>query len=163
MCNGSILNTQNDARTLAEHIKLVQEVISRMGKNSMQMKTWAVSIVTTAFIFSGLSDDPHWLIGVGVFIPVIAFWTLDARYLRLERCFIKLHEEIVAGNPITPFDLDYSKYVSGIESTWRVAWSWSVIRFYVALLLAALALVGVLLWFHFIDGNTVVPPSTSSI
>ena len=74
----------DDSQTMVEHLKMVQSVVTRMASNSAQMKTWAVSLVTAAFVFSGLSDDPHWLIGVGGCIPVIAFWTMDARYLHLE-------------------------------------------------------------------------------
>ena len=79
----------DDAQTTVEHLKLVQGVVARMAGNSAQMKAWAVSLVTAAFVLSGLSDEPHWLIPLGGCIPVIAFWTMDAKYLHLERCYIK--------------------------------------------------------------------------
>ena len=127
-----------------EHLKLVQGVVTRMAGNSKQMKTWAVSLVTAAFVFSGLSDDSHWLIGLGGCIPVIAFWTMDARYLQLERCYVKLYEAVVNGASIKPFALDYRPYVATVGSVWSIAWSWSVCSFYGALLVVMLGLLGIL-------------------
>ena len=135
----------DNPQNVVEHLTMVQGVVTRMASNSAQMKTWAVSLVTAVFVFSGLSNDPHWLIGAGGCIPVIAFWTMNARYLHLERCYIKLHEAIVAGSPVTPFDLNYRPYVTTVDSVWRIAWSWSVCGFYGALLIVMLALLTILL------------------
>ena len=134
----------DDPQMVVEHLKMVQSVVTRMAGNSAQMKTWAVSLVTAAFVFSGLSDDPHWLIGVGGCIPVIAFWTMDAKYLHLERCYIKLYEAVVTGVSVTPFDLNYRPHVATVDSIWRVAWSWSVCMFYGSLLAVMLALLAIL-------------------
>ena len=124
----------------AEHLKMVQGVVTRMAGNSAQMKTWAVSLVTACLVFSGLSDDPHWLIGAGGCVPVIAFWTMDARYLHLERCYVKLHEALVSGESVEPFDLDYRPYSTRAGSACRIAWSWSVSTFYGSLLAVMIAL-----------------------
>ena len=124
----------------ADHLKMVQGVIARMAGNSAQMKTWAVSLVTAVVVFSGLSDDPHWLIGAGGCVPVIAFWIMDARYLHLERCYVKLYDAIVAGAEVRPFDLNYRAHASQVASVWSVGRSWSVATFYGALLAAMVAL-----------------------
>ena len=108
----------------------MQSVVTRMAGNSAQMKTWAISLVTAIIVFSGLSEDPHWIIGFGGFVPIIAFWTMDARYLYLERCYIKLYEAVVMGEEVTPFDLDYVTHASAVDSVLRIAWSWSVVTFY---------------------------------
>ena len=127
-----------------EHLKLVQGVIARMAGHSAQLKTWGVWLVTVAFVFSGLSSDPHWLIGVGGCIPILAFWSMDARYLHLERCYARLYDTIVTGTSVAPFDLDYRPHVGAVDSVWKIAWSWSVCRFYGALLVLMLALVTLL-------------------
>ena len=119
---------------------MVQGVVTRMAGNSAQMKTWTVSLVTAVFVFSGVSDDPHWLIGAGGCVPVIAFWTMDARYLHLERCYIKLYEAVVTGESGTTFDLNYRPHVATVDSAWKVAWSWSVCMFYGPLLAVMAAL-----------------------
>ena len=120
---------------------MAQAVIARMADNSARVKTWSVSLVTAVIVFSGLSDDPRWPIGLGGCVPVIAFWIMDARYLHLERCYVKLHDEIVGGAPVRSFDLSYRPYASKVDSVWRIARSWSVGLFYGPLLalMAALA------------------------
>ena len=73
------------------------------GENSAQMKAWTVSLVTVVFVFSGLSDDLlHWLTAIGGCIPIIAFWFMGAKYLQLERCYVKLHDAIVNGKQAIP-------------------------------------------------------------
>lgn len=134
----------DDSQRTVEHLKLVQGVVTRMAGNSSQMKTWAVSLVTAAFIFSGLSDDPHWLIAVGGCVPVVAFWMMDARYLHLERCYIKLYNAVATDASDKHFDLDYRSYASTVDPVWKVAWSWSVCMFYGALLIVMLMLVVIL-------------------
>ena len=134
----------DESQRTVEHLKMVQGVVARMAGNSAQMKTWAVSLVTACLVFSGLSEDPHWLIGAGGCVPVIAFWTMDARYLHLERCYVKLHEALAAGEPVEPFDLDYRSYSAGAGSACRIAWSWSVSTFYGSLLVVMVALLAYL-------------------
>lgn len=134
----------DEAHKTIEHLKMVQGVITRMAGNSAQMKTWAVSLVTATIVFSGLSDDPHWLIGLGGFVPIIAFWTMDARYLHLERCYIKLYEAIAAGASTNSFDLNYRPHTSAVGSVWRVARSWSVCTFYGSLSAVMTALLVIL-------------------
>ena len=124
-----------------EHLKLVQSVIARMAGNSAKVKTWTVSLVTAVVVFSGLSNDPHWLIGAGGCIPVLAFWAIDAKYLHLERCYIKLYDAVTAGKSHKAFELDYRPYVSEVGSAWKTARSWSVLTFYGALLIVMLLLI----------------------
>ena len=119
---------------------MVQGVIGRMAGNSVRMKTSAAIPVTAIIVLSGLSNEPHWLPFLSGCVPVVAFWAMDARYLHLERCHAKLHEAIVAGALLTPFDLDYRPYASTVDSAWRVAWSWSVCMFYGPLLAVIAAL-----------------------
>lgn len=134
----------DELASTVEHLRMVQSVVSRMAANSAHMKTWAVSLVTAAFVFSGLSSDPHWLIGLGACIPVIAFWGMDAKYLHLERCYVKLYEAVADGLSVKPFDLDYNSQISSVDSVWKVAMSWSVCLFYGCLLTMTVALLAIL-------------------
>jgi len=133
-----------ESQHMVAYLQMVQGIITRMAGNSAQMKTWAVSLVTAAYVFSGVSTDPHWLIGAGGCIPVVAFWAMDARYLHLERCYRRLYEAVRAKEDIQPFDLDYRPYAASVDPVWRVAWSWSICLFYGALLVVILALVIIL-------------------
>ena len=133
-----------DTQTQVEHLKMIQGVVTRMAGNSAQMKTWAVSLVTAAFVFSGVSDDPHWLVGLGGCVPVAAFWIMDARYLHLERCYIKLYCAVMSGDSVKNFDLDYRPHAANVASVWKVAWSWSVCMYYGSLLAMMIALLVIL-------------------
>lgn len=117
-------------QTTVEHLKLIQGVITRMAGNSAQMKTWTVALVTATIVFSGVSKDPSWLVGFGGCLAVIALWSMDVRYLRLQKCYVELHAAIVRGDEITEFDLDYRPYITTVYSIWTIFKSWSVIMFY---------------------------------
>ena len=111
------------------------------------MKTWAVSLVTAVFVLSGVTDTSHWLMGLGGAIAVVSLGIMDARYLHIERCYRKLYGAVVDGGSVRPFDLNYMPYVSEVAPVWRTVMSWSVSGYYGALLMAILAMVGVLgLW-----------------
>ena len=127
-----------------EHLKLIQNIITRMAGNSAQMKTWAVSLVTAVFVLSGVTDTSHWLMGLGGAIAVVSLGIMDARYLRIERCYRKLYEAVVNDDGVRPFDLNHSPYVSQVAPVWRTVMSWSVSSYYGALLIAVLAMVGLL-------------------
>ena len=128
----------------AEYLKLVQGVISRMASSCAQTKTWAVSIVSAIYIFIRLSNDlpSHTIIIVSLFscIYVLFFWCSCAKYLRLERCYIKLYESVVADPLKVHFDLNYRPYCGKIGSTLRVAMSWSVLLFFSPLFLFTLCI-----------------------
>ena len=133
-----------DPQVPVEHLKLVQGVVTRMAGNSALMKAWGrIPRHSTIRLLSGIGRSP--LVDCsGCCIPVIAFWTMDARYLHLERCHIRLYETIVTGSSIAPFGLNYRPYVSTVESSWKIAFSWSVCRFYGSLFAIMLALLVIL-------------------
>ena len=125
---------------MAEHLKLVQDVVARMAANGARMKTWTVALVAATFVFSGLSDEAHWIVSLAGCIPVVFFWSMDAKYLHLERCYIKLYEAVAGGEPVKLFDLDYRPHAASVASVWSVAASWSLLRLYGPLLFLMLAL-----------------------
>ena len=122
-----------------EHLKMIQGVVNRIAGNSTQTKTWAASLVTAAFVFSGAADDPDWLVGAGACISVMAFWAMDARYVHLERCYRNLYSDAVAES-VPLFDLDHRPYVRSTDSVWWIGLSWSIRWFYGLLLVMAFGL-----------------------
>ena len=134
----------DNTQSKIEHLKMIQGVVTRMAGNSAQMKAWTVSLVTAILVFSGVSDNPHWLVGLGGCFPVVALWIMDARYLHLERCYIALYSEAMSGNEIDDFDLDYRPYVGKVDSVIHIARSWSVGGFYGPILVAMMVLLTIL-------------------
>jgi hypothetical protein len=100
-----------------KHLELVQSVISRMAQQSFQLKGWSVTVATAIFAFAAKESSPG-LATLALF-PAIAFWCLDAFYLRQERLYRKLYEAIADPVRIVrPFSMDTSDYAGQVES-WR--------------------------------------------
>ena len=118
-----------------KHLELIQGVVSRMARNSVHVKTWTIFLVIAVYVFSGFSDNPHWLIAVGGCIPIFGFWYADAKYLQLERCYVKLHNAVVNGKQVLAGDLNYRPYIQEVDTVFAVAMSWSVSIFYGILLI----------------------------
>lgn len=116
------------------HLELIQGVVSRMARNSVLVKIWTVSIVTV-YVFSGFSDNPHWLTAVGGCFSIFGFWYVDARYLQLERCYVRLHNAVVNGKQVLAGDLNYRPYIQEVDTVFAVSMSWSVFIFYGILLI----------------------------
>lgn len=79
------------------HLGMVQGVINRMASNSFALKALAVTIAAAIIAITGTQQDaPASVSYVGLF-PVVVFWLMDAKYLRLERLYRKLYDHIRKG------------------------------------------------------------------
>lgn len=73
-----------------EELKMIQSIINRMANNSFILKGWAITLVSVlSTIMKGLNDTRSFFI---LMLPIIAFWILDAYFLRLERLYRKLYD-----------------------------------------------------------------------
>jgi len=83
------------------HLKINQDVISRMASNSSSCKAWCITLVSAVLVIVANKGKPNYALIAA--IPTILFLTLDAYYLALEKCFrasynsfiTKLHSEEV--------------------------------------------------------------------
>lgn len=73
------------------HLNMIQEIITRMGKNSFYLKQWAVGIMIAIYAFAG--ENAHKAVIVTT-IPLVVFWMLDSYYLMTERKFRCLYDEV---------------------------------------------------------------------
>ena len=118
---------------LVRHLEVIQRVITRMAGNSFALKALAGTIAAAVIAYAGATYDPSpWVTGAGI-LPSIVFWLMDAQYLRLERLFRKLYDGVRRGEVDEPFDMDVTRYSSEVESMWSIAKSWSVLWFYLIL------------------------------
>jgi hypothetical protein len=79
----------------SEHLKLIQDVISRMAGNSFLLKGWSVSLVAGLSALSKAQSDRSFAwIALGV---VVMFAVLDAYYLALERAYRELYDNAIEG------------------------------------------------------------------
>jgi hypothetical protein len=80
-----------------KHLEFIQAVISRMATNSFLFKGWAITIAAGLAAFAAVESRTALL--VLALASTVMFWGLDGYYLWLERCFIKLHNEVAAKGP----------------------------------------------------------------
>lgn len=74
------------------HLDIIQSTIQRMASNSFALKGWAVTLVAGIFALSSKdADKMYFLI---TYVPVLVFWGLDAYYLRQERLYRALYNEV---------------------------------------------------------------------
>ena len=118
-----------------KHLEFIQAVITRCATTSFVIKGWTLSIVAAVLALVAKQIDP-WIAGA-ILVPILAFWGLDAFFLRQERMYRSLYED--ARRPdggVDLLDMSTASYHDGI--TWFVAArSFSLVAFY-----GALAVVG---------------------
>lgn len=111
-----------------QHLQMIQAVVARLGNNAFLLKGWAITLAAGSFGFAVSSD--RWLLALVALITTIAFWALDAYFLRCERLFRELHKRVATRNDGTPaffmgatsqqfvqsLDDDYCNYWKGFRS-----------------------------------------------
>ena len=72
---------------LMKEAEIVQGIIKRKSNHSFLLKGWTVSLIVATLILQG--QRVHTLIA---FIPLLAFWFLDAHYLQRIRRYKNLYK-----------------------------------------------------------------------
>lgn len=91
MTNAQVKDSEKES--VQTYLQLIQDVISRMAGNSVNCKTWCVTIVSALFALSLEKGRPQAIL-VG-FIPLALFCFLDAYYLSLEREFRNIYNSFI--------------------------------------------------------------------
>ena len=95
-------NEVSDASVLAreaaylKHLDFIQAAITRQAGNQSLIRGWALTLATAFYGFSAQQGKPE--LAVVALIPTIAFYVLDAYYLRQERLFRCLYEAAIDPN-----------------------------------------------------------------
>lgn len=74
-----------------KYLEFIENTISRMNTNSMQLKTWCVALVSA---FTVLSVERKFPYGYLLCVPVLVLWFLDSNYLWQERKYRELYDKI---------------------------------------------------------------------
>lgn len=117
---------------LFKEIELSQNIINRMGNNSFLVKGAAITLIATSLLIEEKLADT-----IVAFLPWLAFWYLDAYFLRVERLYRKLHAWLVTnrlnGEEFL-FDLDRksleTRFGKDVDSVIRTMFSRTLIIFY---------------------------------
>jgi len=102
------------------HLQMIQEIITRMGRNSFQLKGWAVGIMIAIFSFAGNQSNLKCILFT-VF-PLIVIWFLDSYYLLLERKFRLLYDNIrIKDDKNIDFDMNYNSVKLQIGEHYKIS------------------------------------------
>ena len=120
-----------------EHLKLVQGIVNRIGRNSFAVKSAAATAVAVLVAFTASTDSP---VAALAGLAVLPLWLLDARFLKQERDFRQVYDNIRRGPPSELgaddyFTMDVKMEFERGESMWQVAASLSLSLFYAPLLI----------------------------
>ncbi|MFF3864164.1 hypothetical protein [Micromonospora sp. NPDC001898] len=127
-----------------KHLELIQAIVTRLGNNSFLIKGWTLAIGSAFFVVA--TNRLSWKIVAVAFAPIVIFWMLDAFYLRQERLFRKLYDEVRRPqSTVEPFSMDCSRYWSDV-SMFQTFFSVTLRYYYGALFMINFAfLVGALI------------------
>lgn len=134
-----------------EYLQMLQEPICRMSTISAIFKGFAATIVAGISAIS-YSTTNVWILGLS-FLPVLAFAVLDIHYLKLERKFRFLFDQVRLDQHAIDFSMkltnDPLEILSAKARTWDCIKSPSIYLFY-PLMLLILIVVFILKWTNII-------------
>ncbi len=118
------------------HMSMIQGIITRLETNAFTLKAIAMTLATAVLAFSGAVKNPSWVYPLAGCFPVIIFWIMDAKYLRLCRLFRHLFNAVRLGEVNEPFEMNIKPYFDKEQSVLRIVFSWSVFWFYFSIIIA---------------------------
>ena len=113
---------------LFKEVKVIQGVIERMARNSFMIKGWTVTLVVGTLILKGA-----WYQAMIAYIPLLAFWALDAYFLWQERLYRKLYNWVIENRLQTEeflFDMNAYRFREQVDSVVQVMFSITLFWFY---------------------------------
>jgi len=130
-----------------QYLQMLQEPIGRMSTSSAIFKGFAATIVAGIATLS--YSETNQLILALSFVPVFLFMFLDIYYLRLEKGYRYLYEEVRSGRRSVDFSMLLPKDAKVAEArVWDCLKSPSIWLFYPAMILILVAV----LWLKFTGG-----------
>ena len=129
----SSLNYTPNGSDVQAHLRILQDVITRMASNSRFCKAWCIALVSAVLVLVARTDMPPSYALIALF-PIGAFSILDTSYLSLERRFRKTYKCLVSKihtGTIAIHDL-YAIHPTGagMRAFFSSLSSWSIWPFY---------------------------------
>lgn len=122
---------------IGRHLELIQAIVGRMAGNSFLLKGWSVTIAAALFALAAKDSNPRlaWI----ALLPGLAFWGLDAYYLRQERLYRCLYNAVRTSTGINdPFTLDASGFEENIPCWFRTTLAVSIVGVHGVVVLAVM-------------------------
>jgi len=109
------------------HLEFLQLAINRMASNSFILKGWNITLIVGLFALT-LKDLSSVYLYLAI-LPALAFWGLDAYYLRQERLFRELYNSIrkTKRKEIDPYSFDTTSMDGKVKNWFCTLFSPTVI------------------------------------
>ena len=118
-------------------------MITRLANDSFLMKGWALTVAGAFYGFA--VKGTSWRLAAIGLLPVLIFWGLDGYFVRQERLFRGLYDQVRQHNPrIEPFSMNVAAYASGVASWGRTLLSRTLAPFYGPVFIIGILLTAVL-------------------
>ncbi len=131
-----------------KHLEMLQQIISRMANNSFLIKGWSLTLISAILTFSTATKDitqsNMYFVLLIALLPALAFWYLDAYFLRQERLFRKLYDHYRTEQITTPsdFSMNTAPVEDNVASLGQVMVSHTLRLFYGTLTVIVLVIIG---------------------
>ncbi len=121
---------QADPWPRIKHLEFIQSVITRLATDSFITKGWALTVAGAIYGLAANHLNP-WIAAVG-FVPTVGFWWLDSYFLRQERLFRCLYDDVrQPDTPVALFSMHTRIYRDKPFVSWRrVMFSITLVVFY---------------------------------
>lgn len=134
------LGLEKMADLRVKHLEMLQAVVSRIAGQGATLKNYCITLTTAVCGFAITLQQP--LVALLALLPITIFAMLDAQYLRLERRFRGLFEQVRLEEnwgAIPNFEINSKS--APVVSYWSALWSWSIVIFYAPLAFAVVIVV----------------------
>lgn len=118
-----------------KHLDHVQAIVSRLANNSFLMKGWSLTVAAALTGYALTKNSVP--VALAALVPAVAFWFLDAYYLRQERAFRLMYDAIGKGD-VPAFEIRPKSFLSLIAPV-KTALSITLTAFYGVLVVVSLA------------------------
>src|SRR5687767_8948381 len=75
-----------------KHLEMIQAIVARLANEAALIRGWALTVASAFFGFAAQSLS--WPVAAVGLLPVLAFWGLNAYYLRTERQYRRLYDRV---------------------------------------------------------------------
>ena len=121
----------NGTEKVVKHLEMTQAVINRLGSNSFLVKSWSMTIIIAAMVLITRQEIQNPYFVLVLILPALGFWILDGYFLRQERLFRQIYDEIRV-QPDTDFDMNPMKHRDKSKCSWPSAFfSITLVIFYI--------------------------------
>ena len=121
----------NGTEKVVKHLEMTQAVIDRLGRNGFRIKSWSIILIVAAMILIARQDIQNPYFVLLLILPALGFWILDGYFLRQERLFRQVYDEIRVQSD-TDFEMNPTKHKNKPKCSWLSAiFSPTLVIFYI--------------------------------